>query len=94
MVKQIKKIQNELMVEIFFRSLVRAIGKVLCMKFKARFHETTKFDKMNQRCIQIDQWVMLTCRHRPMAIGAVLADDQRSYFIFGRQEMCCFWVKV
>ena len=25
--------QNELMVEIYFKSLVRAIGKVLCMKF-------------------------------------------------------------
>ena len=25
--------QSELMVEIYFKSLVRALGKVLCMKF-------------------------------------------------------------
>ena len=30
---QVKKIQNELMVEIYSNSLVRAIGKVLLMKF-------------------------------------------------------------
>ena len=28
-----KIFQNELMVEIYFKSLVKAIGKVLCMKF-------------------------------------------------------------
>ena len=33
---------------------------------KARFHETTNMDKLNQRCIQIDRWVMQTCRHRQM----------------------------
>ena len=33
---------------------------------KARFHETTKIDKVNHRCIQTDCWVKETCSHRPM----------------------------
>ena len=33
MVIWVKNFQTELMVEIYFKSLVRAIGKVLIMKF-------------------------------------------------------------
>ena len=29
-----------------------------------------------------------------MEIGAILADDQKSYFIFGRQEKCLFLIKT
>ena len=36
MVIRVKRFQNELMVEIYFKGLVRAIGKVLCMIFNAR----------------------------------------------------------
>ena len=61
-----------------------------CLSFKGRFHETTKIIKINHRCIQIDRWVKQTCRHRLMDIGAVLADDQCSYFTFGRQEVFLF----
>ena len=32
-----------------------------------------------------------TCRHRPMVIGAFLAAEFTSYFLFSRQEMCRFW---
>ena len=34
------------------------------------FHETTKINKIDHRCIQIDRWVLET-----MHIGAVLAAD-------------------
>ena len=45
-------------------------------------------------CIQIDRWVKQTCRHRPMDIGAALADDQTCYFIIGRQEKLYFGAKT
>ena len=53
---------------------------------RPRFHETTQIDKINHRCIQIDRWVKETCRHQPMDIGAILADDKTFYFIFCQQE--------
>ena len=37
--------QNELMVEIYFKSLVRAIGKALCMEFSRTPTKTRKGDK-------------------------------------------------
>ena len=58
---------------------------VLCLK--GGFHETTNINEINHRCIKIGRQVIQTCRHRPIEIGAVLVDDQRSYFIFGQQEM-------
>ena len=47
-------------------------------------------NQIGHRCIQIGRQALQTCRHRPMEIGAILADDQKSYFIFGRQEKCLF----
>ena len=67
----------------------KTVGEV-----KARFHETSKVNKTNHRLIQIDLWVQQTCRHRPMDIGAALADDQTSYFIIGQQEKCLFGQKL
>ena len=60
---------------------------------KARFHETTKINQINHRCIQIDKWAKQTCRHQPMDIFAALADNQTSYFIIGRQEKLSFGAK-
>ena len=57
---------------------------------KGGFHETTNMNEIGHRCIKIGRQVSQTCRHRPMEIGAILADDQKSYFIFGRQEKCLF----
>ena len=42
---------------------------------KWRFHETTKVNKIDHRCIQIDRSVLETSRPRRMDIGAVLAAD-------------------
>ena len=61
---------------------------------KARFHETTNMDKINHRCIQIDRQALQTCRHPPMDIGAVLADDKTFYFIFCRQGNWPFGKKI
>ena len=36
---------------------------------KGRFHETTKINQIDHRCIQIDRWVKQTCRHRPMDLA-------------------------
>ena len=33
-------------------------------------------------------------RHRPLDIGAALADNKTSYFILGRQEKCLFGQKL
>ena len=44
-------------------------------KLKRGFHETTKINRIDHRCIQIDPWVLETSRHRPMDIGAILAAD-------------------
>ena len=78
------------------------IGKLRCLSsmcvrgiiIKVRFHEMTKIDKINHRCIQIDRWVKETCRQRPMDIGAALADDKTFYFIFCRQEKWHFGQNV
>ena len=43
-------------------------------------------NEIDYRCIKIGRQVLQTCRHRPMEIDAVLADDQTDYFIFGWQE--------
>ena len=57
------------------------------MGLKARFHETTKIEKINHRCIQIDRWVKETCGHRPMDIGTILADDKTFFSNFvGRRS--------
>ena len=42
---------------------------------KGGFHETTKINKIDHRCIQIDHWVLETSWHRPMDTGAILAAD-------------------
>ena len=44
MVRLVKKIQNELMIDIYSKSLVRAIGKVLLMKFSSAPIQTDKGD--------------------------------------------------
>ena len=43
---------------------------------------------------QVGRRVVETCWHRPMDIGAALADDQSCYFMIGRQEKLCFGVKT
>ena len=43
---------------------------------------------------QVGRRVVETCRHRPMDIGAALADDQSCFFIIGRQEKLCFGVNT
>ena len=47
-------------------------------------------NEIDHRCIKIGRQALQTCSHRPMEIGAVLADDQKSYFTFGRQDKCLF----
>ena len=60
------------------------------VRVKGRFHETMNMNEIDHRCIKIGRQVVQTCRHRPTEIGAVLADDQKSYFYFGWQEKCLF----
>ena len=67
-------------------------SKFVCLK--AWFHETTKVNKINHRCIQIDRWVQQTCRHRPMDIDATLTDDQTCYYIIGLQDKLSFGAKT
>ena len=40
-------------------------------------------NEINHRCLKISWQVLQTCRHRPMVIGAFLA-DYTSYFLFSR----------
>ena len=49
---------------------------------KGRFHETTKINKINHRCVQINRWVKQTCRHRGMDFGVVVGggDEIFSWF--------------
>ena len=77
--------QSVLSIRLFRVIVHHAVGKV-----KTRFYERTKINKISHRCIQIDRWAKLTCRHRPMDIGAALAEDQTCYFIIGRQEKLYF----
>ena len=45
-------------------------------------------NEIGHRCIQIGRQALQTCRHRPMEIGTILADDQKSYFILvGRRSV-------
>ena len=46
----------------------------------------TNINEINHRCIKIGWQVTQTCRHQPMEIGAVLADDKTFYFIISREE--------
>ena len=48
---------------------------VLDTRVKRGFHETTKINQTDHRCMQIDRWVLETSRHRPMDTGAILAAD-------------------
>ena len=70
--------------------LTRAPGPLL------RAGSTTRRNIINSTTdvSQVGRRVVETCRHRPMVIGAALADDQRCYFIIGRQEKLCFGVKT
>ena len=56
------------------------------MHVKGWFQETTKMNEIYHRRIQIGRQVIQTSRHRRMDIGTVLAADQNSYFMIGRQE--------
>ena len=52
--------------------------KVILYKYsrvKRGFHEMTKMNKIDHRCIQIDRWVLETSWHRPMDTCAILAAD-------------------
>ena len=57
---------------------------------KGGFQETTSMNGIDHRYIKIGRQALQTCRHRPMEIDAVLADDQKSYFTFGQQDKCLF----
>ena len=43
---------------------------------------------------QVRRWIVETCMHRPIDIGAALADDQTYYFIIGRQDKLSFGAKT
>ena len=51
-------------------------------------------NEINHRRIKIGRQVTQSCRHRRIQTGAILADDETSYFIFGRQEKLSFGAKT
>ena len=51
-------------------------------------------NEINHRRMKIGRQITQTCRHRQIQTGVILADDETSYFIIGRQEKLSFRAKT